>query len=779
MHLFKTEKLAKLFVFLFCFSTYSAHAFTTKFVRWTADEDTNSDINHVLQKISEEAGFPLAKESFVQQESRSLATSHYVRLAQVYNGLPVHPLTIRLWTNGDTGALIQAEALVGDLRELAQDVRRAGLGNVKNLSDRMSFQEAVAIARTHIRTTEDTQVGRISTSEFWVDSNPVREVKVKARRGEHIIQISLSTRQIISSRYEEYPQHGGAFKNQEDYITLQSKVFPVYEQPEGSTQILDRVPAELRYIKKYVLRASSDPYEALRDRRYYEADYNPLLGNTPQGIAAGMWNMGYIRSRVQELARSLPLSLNKFENGGLILEGKYATINLHAAAVQRFSGLAFRPEYSAQFRPDWRETELNGEFVYEMVPSASFRGKPLMSAEEALTRPATRHPEHDPVTYINDGFDELQVYYAVNAMFESLKPMGFTDPDLSTRPFHAFLFDPDISMRDNAYYTDDTINFTTYSAEGQNMARDNPTIWHELGHGVMDRMMGEMLHLADTGGLSEGMADFVAYLVVQSVTNGESFVGEQDFRIINKTGFYLTNEVHDDGEAYGGTMRDILMAAIARDGREGLRKVTDVVLEAMRLTRDHPALTANVWFTHLLFADHLGREGVRAPDELKELILTSLAGRNFPMDDAPIASFDLFNVTTNEEVTSESQGSRNTPILRVLANGETAQYDLQAKLTESDSYHFKFPVKVKVSLNGGPIQGAIHWIGEDQYPKEYVLNNIEDVANIKLGGTAQCDYTNRDDGACVDFAYIQVLNDGETKPVAKKRFYLRIKNNQQ
>src|SRR3954468_9296015 len=104
---------------------------------------------------------------------------------------------------------------------------------------------------------------------------------------------------------------------------------------------------------------------------------------------------------------------------------------------------------------------------------------------------------------------------------ESLHNMGFSDPELSTRPFNAFLYDPDISMRDNAYYTDDTINFTTYSPTAVNAARNNNTIWHELGHGVMDRLMGDFITLADTGGLSEGMADFVAQLVLHGITKGK------------------------------------------------------------------------------------------------------------------------------------------------------------------------------------------------------------------------------------------------------------------
>jgi hypothetical protein len=107
-----------------------------------------------------------------------------------------------------------------------------------------------------------------------------------------------------------------------------------------------------------------------------------------------------------------------------------------------------------------------------------------------LSRIPVRLTNHDTVSYINNGFDEIQVYYGVTVLMDALVEMGFTDPELSSKPFHAFLYDPDIGMKDNAYYYDNTINFTTYNPKNPNLARDNPTIWHELGHGVMDRLMG-------------------------------------------------------------------------------------------------------------------------------------------------------------------------------------------------------------------------------------------------------------------------------------------------
>ena len=107
--------------------------------------------------------------------------------------------------------------------------------------------------------------------------------------------------------------------------------------------------------------------------------------------------------------------------------------------------------------------------------------------------------------YSNEDFKKVN---PVNINIPKVVEMGFTDKGLSEKPFHAFLFDPDIGMKDNAYYYDNTINFTTYNAGSQNLARDNSTIWHELGHAVMERLMGAHLGFADSkggyGGLSEG-----------------------------------------------------------------------------------------------------------------------------------------------------------------------------------------------------------------------------------------------------------------------------------
>jgi len=292
-------------------------------------------------------------------------------------------------------------------------------------------------------------------------------------------------------------------------------------------------------------------------------------------------------------------------------------------------------------------------------------------------------------------------------------------------------------------------------------------------------LMGDQLELADTGGLSEGMADFVAAIVIQAVSRGVPFPGSDQFRIINKTGFYLTNEVHDDGEAYGGAMKDFMDSVIAQYGQIGLKKVADVVLEGMRLTRDYPGLTAREWFNHLIFADHLGRPGLRGADELKPFLLKALAGRNFVMDAGAVASFSLVNLDAHEEVSGNSPGTRDNPIAVPIAKNQTAKFQLRVGVKSSESYAFRYPVQIRVQFQGGALQGAIHWLGKEQGARTYTLNSEVDQLTIPLEVSGTCDEVNRADGSCVDYAYLKVMEPGDTEhSVAKKRFYLRIQNPQ-
>ncbi|NBT59481.1 hypothetical protein EBT16_11920, partial [bacterium] len=489
-------------------------------------------------------------------------------------------------------------------------------------------------------------------------------------RGYHQISISVSDGRVVKSVYQPFPFA-------DEYLSVPALVYPLWEEYENVPLNLGgRVAGELKYLKTKVREAGNNPYELLqKEMKYLESMFDPIKGLTEEGRKEGYWAMSYVKNQANQIYEKLPLVPNSF-NEGVILEGKYTTVNYHPS-VQSLTGIKFNLKRSSQFRPNWVVVDHDSEMM-EMVPDSGLLGRPLLSATDAYSRSARRLPEHSAVEYINDGFDEVQVYWAVTQLFESLRPMGFTDPELSTRPFHAYLYDTDISMKDNAYYTDDTINFTTYSSKTHNMARDNTTIWHELGHGLMDRLMGDHLNLADTGGLSEGIADFVADLVIRDVTKGQDFVGSDQLRILNHTGFYLTNESHDDGEAYGGTLHDILQKAMEKEGLLGLQKVTDLTLEAMRFTRNHPELTATEWFSHLLFADDLGHLPLRRPGELRATIEEALNGRNFSLTGAATADFKLMN--GQQDIKSTGYGSRAQPLPVKLRPGESKDFQLRVQL---------------------------------------------------------------------------------------------------
>ena len=91
-------------------------------------------------------------------------------------------------------------------------------------------------------------------------------------------------------------------------------------------------------------------------------------------------------------------------------------------------------KHSAQLHMSWNSVSTgdNGEEQYEMIPGSGYLGKPLKNLADAWNRPAIQDPDNNPLTYLKQGFDEVQVYYAITRLFESLHEMGFTDPDLST-----------------------------------------------------------------------------------------------------------------------------------------------------------------------------------------------------------------------------------------------------------------------------------------------------------------------------------------------------------
>lgn len=723
----------------------------------------------LIQKASLDTGVDFNESNFMLIEDRELATSKFKMFVQTNSLIPVAKTAIRIWSDLKTNELILAEMHLDETTQTNEETLNKRFKNARFTPGAMkSKQLSLAIqdiVQAEVATHDtDSRIISMKFKDQWVKGDLVREVEVRGRRGVHHISVSLLKNKVIEKSYMEFPQSEA----------VHAHVFPIYEEVEGTGEKLPYEVRELKFIDTIVRDGGENPFSALGDAKFPENRYSPLLAGTELGNMYDLWSEVSLRKKIEGLVAALPAKTNSFGNG-LLLQGKYATINLHPNVKEAFKGINFALKPSTHHMLSW--VEVDG--AYEARPTSGLLGKPLNSQADLLGRLPVRLPDHDATSYINDGFDEVQVYYGVSVFMDSLAQMGFTDPELSSTPFHAFLYDPDISMKDNAYYYDNTINFTTYNPGNPNLARDNPTIWHELGHGVMERLMGQHLGFADSkggyGGLSEGMADFVAKVIVEEQTDSKDFPGKLDFRIMNQTGFYLTNEFHDEGEAYGGAMNDMLAIVINKEGRAGLRGFADLTIETMRLTRNHPALSAASWFEHMMYADELGSE-VRIPGQYSGIIAEALKARNFAFgkEFKPAQMKVTFGDT---ELTNASEASREKPLTPCGAEGSVA-FDLKVALTEGDSQFITFPAIVKVEYKKGALQGAIKWEGEATNPQVYEVASAGEILTIPVKASMECDTINQPDGSCKDYAYLQVFNQGDSKPRAKKRFYLKIQDKQ-
>lgn len=740
-------------IFLLC-PAYAYEARITK-------GQLSPELEILLEKASAESGTEFKTTDFLLIEERNLATSKFTMYVQSNSMVPVAKTAVRIWSDLKTNELILAEMHLDEKSQVQKNqlinrYMKAKFSSKALKSRQLTDSISDLVKKVVAHHDSDSKILGMKFKDQWLQGDLVRVVEVRGRRGVHHITISLLKNKVLTTSYREFLQS--------ENFSLKANVFPIYEEVASSGERLHSELKELKYLDTHIYDGGENPLGALSTTEFQDTNYSVLLAGTPLGEEFGLWSEFSVRQKVEEYVKQLPLRTNAFENG-VLLQGKYATINLHPDVKKAYKDIDFEIKPSIHHLLRWEFTT-----GYNAKAVSGHQGRVIFSQEELLNRIPFRHPDHDTVSYINSGFDEVQVYYGVTALMESLVAMGFTDPELSEKPFHAFLFDPDISMKDNAYYFDNTINFTTYNPGTPNLARDNPTIWHELGHAIMERLMGVNLNFDSQGGyggLSEGMADFIAQIVVEHQTAGKPFPGKANFRIINDIGFDLTNEFHDEGEAYGGAMNDMLSTVISYEGQEGLSAFTDLTLEAMRLTRNHPGLTAASWFEHMLYADELG-SSVRVPGQYKDLIETALKSRNFSFakDFRPAQMQVKFGET---ELTNQSRGSRGDPLTDCHAS-----YDLKILLTSGDAHFITFPATVKVEYQKGALQGAIKWIGEEFNPQIYTVQSESDILTLPVQAEVECDFINQPDGSCSDYAYLQVYNEGSHKPIAKKRFYLKI-----
>jgi hypothetical protein len=765
------------------------------YARFEQGELESPEFSDLISAVSDRTNTPFEPKNFKKTDDVFLLTSHYQRYIQMISGSEVEGASVRVWRSLKTKKLILAEAFLA-----SEFTPPSMLGDalVKSpyfrfldfKSPNSDFSEVLKVVNQDlISNLKKKDVRSIITKNMYSTNDTIkgfiRRVEIKEKYRTVTYDFANWSNDLLRKTVRDLPS--GDHKS--STYSLPANAYPLWEIV-SSTNPPDQLATPTRVVLPNLMTTVPDinigSYLSSKKLSFLYSMYKD--GHLSlKDYLKGFWNQDLIAFLFPDSwDNHAPVRSNMINDYSKVrLFGKNALIVIHQNAPKIFKDTPPDLDRSPQFSPNYTLIEgADKKDDYKVTFSPLFWGIPVVKEEDLLNRvPAAEgqkpKPEDTP-ELLRSGFDEAQVYYATDLFLSTFQNLGFRDPELSTKPFVAILFDPDLEGKDNAFYSDNTINFMTYSANAMNYARDNSTIWHELGHGLQDRLMGPHVDSSEGYGLWEGMADFLAQIIIAERFGKKDFQLRDSLRILNNTYFYLTNESHDEGESYGGAMNVMLESLMDRYGdREGILRMTDLTLETMRLTRDHPRLTAEVWFEQMKYVDTLSRDVPtinRKSGELLDIINQSLARRNYSPSKAPAK----FEISFKDQIlTDRDVGSRASPLVIDPKGPQIQSFSLGLTLFDGEVTKFNFPVTIRIAYRGGALQGAMKWIGEEDGPLDIVIDspNSKVAAQLQVDTTA-CDFINRNDGGCQDYAYLQIYNAGDLakgQPIGKKRFYLSTK----
>lgn len=725
-------------------------------VRLTTFADAK-DFSQLYPNVNAALGTSFTNADFSIGEQVPLKDMLFLHLLQMRAGQPVEDAALRLWIGAD-GAIIALEGYLDrPTNKSARSILNGSMAaylRKSYLAKKENLDRQESLVRASMQGHADAVIADYEYEDRWKGDDFQRVFTAKGKRGFHELRYSHKAQAIVAHSYKPFHQV-------DELEPIPALAFKVYEQSYDSSnpELLPAEPVTLKYINAQTTTWSEDPFASVNSKTYSLLENAETLAQYGFPVELATWSFQALAASITQAQQALVKVANGFEGPhGLVLDGRYVNVTVHPDATAKL------PEASASwlFADQFAGSQVTLPGGAPGVKVQTHRRSLTFKAPEALLVPPVRHPEHALAAYVNEGADQIQVYWAVTEMMEKLQQFGFTDPELSTKKFEAVLYNPDAQMANNAYYVADTINFTTYSPTAMNFARDNTTIWHELGHGIIDRLMGPALRLSKSAGFHEGASDFIAELMVQATSFQLDYPGRESQRIYNSSLFNLYNQSHDAGEAFGGFMKKLLDDAILQWGEEGVAKTADLLLEAMRFSRNHPRLDEQEWVEKLRFADGRG-SSVREAGSFAALITDSLKGRNFSADGTNLADVQI---EIDGRVLGDNTAENDT-VFRYNV-GTAKNFDIKFKVTDGSDFKFTYPVRMVVENAFGALFG-IDWLGEDQTSKqEVVINASGEVAVLNTGFSAQCDFVIPGTTGCADVLSFKLYEPNSAKPVSVK-----------
>ncbi len=702
----------------------------------------------ILARVNRELGTRLTTRDFRIIETTPLQGMEFRLGVQVRANQPVQGTALRIWRTANRRGYLLVEARLErpSARNRFHRLNKFAEGMLSPvyLASPVALEQQQQAVRAVLAAHGDAGAV-LAHEDSWREADFRRVFTAVGTSGTHRVHFSHERQRVVEHDYVPFATA--------ELPPVRARGYSVYERPwmGGNSAVLPPEDLELRHLSDSVRSFTQDPFAAVTSRVY---PFDPV------GLTT--WSGEEVDNTIQRLENAFgPGQRN--HHGALQLSGRYVDVTVHPAAVAAWEAAGTPVPVLYADALDFGQEGRN------LVLRTRRRLPPLSS--EALAADPVVDPAHNSAVYARAATDQVQVYWAVNEIMERLQGLGLTDPSISTDKFHAVLYNPDRTYRDNAFYFQGTINFTTYSPGNANMARDNTIIWHEIGHGMIERLMGRDLALAAGKGFHEGMADFLAELTLQASVGNRDFPGRSGQRIHNRSLFNIANEAHDDGEAYAGFMKHMLDAAMARWGQaRGLAKTADLVFLAMRFSRAHPALDEQAWVQNLLFADGLGSR-LRARNEFSALVSAALVGRNFRADRQGAASMA---VQVGElRLERDGMGSHMRPVR--LRFGEEQRFSVRVSVQDGSEHRFTYPLTLKIRPGRGAA-GPVDWIGEDQGTRSATINGPgEEVVVDGMGVTGQCDWLNEDrETSCKESLLIDIHEPGQVKPSGRQRVFYHV-----
>ena len=214
------------------------------------------------------------------------------------------------------------------------------------------------------------------------------------------------------------------------------------------------------------------------------------------------------------------------------------------------------------------------EEAYTDVILPELKGSGFLDGPYVSTR-LTDNRANEPTlefNYLRDDsrFEEVMVYYHIDAVGRYLKGLGFNFVDDWQIPANVHF-----GMTRAGFY-DDSDGSINFGDAGVDVAEDAEVIIHEYGHAILDRQVPS-INRGEGGAIHEGFSDFLAASFFSAVSDGFSdsvvfeWAGSSDPEIatrpVNGNKRYpqdVVGEPHADGQIWSAALWEIF-EAIGRD----------------------------------------------------------------------------------------------------------------------------------------------------------------------------------------------------------------------